>query len=152
MFHCLYWHTLTMVSSSSAGVAIPVRRDSQWRVGDFTHHPDGRAIVFELTYRDTPIQVVNAYLSAKGTAKEYRPLLQCLRAHGTPDSRLVLLGGDFQCNPEWSADCMSVHTEIAPRLLEFAVDMHLLPFTHGMRDSAQGFVGALDFFLSRHVP
>ena len=47
---------------------------------------------------------------------------------------------------------MSVHAEIAPVLLEFVADMHLLPFGHGMRGpSAQGFVGALDFFLSRHV-
>ena len=60
-----------MVSSWFAGVAILVRRDSQLRLGDFTHHPDGRAIVLELTNRGTPIQVVNAYLSAKGTAKEY---------------------------------------------------------------------------------
>ena len=155
MFHCLYWHTFTVVFSLSAGVAILVRGDSQLRVGDFTHHLDGRAIVLELAYRDTPVQVVNAYLSAKGTTKEYRPVLQWLRAHVALDSRLVLLGGDFQCNPGWSVDCVSVHTEMAPLLPEFAVDMHLLPFTHGMRGptwvSAQGSVGALDFFLSGHL-
>ena len=42
MFHCLYWHTFTVVSSSFAGVAILVRRDSQLHVGDFTHHPDSQ--------------------------------------------------------------------------------------------------------------
>ena len=50
---------------------------------------------------------------------------------------------------------MSVNTEIAPVLSEFAADMPLLPFTHGMCGPtwvrAQGFVGALDFFLSRRV-
>ena len=111
--------------------------------------------MLELTYRGTPIQVVNAYLSAKGTAKEYRPLLQWLRAYAAPDSRLVLLGRDFPCNPGWSVDCVSVHTEIAPGLLEFVADMHLQPFTHGMRGptwvSALGFVGALDFFLNHCV-
>ena len=65
------------------------------------------------------------------------------------------MGGDFQCNPGWSADCVSVNTEIAPVLSEFAADMTLLPFTHGMSGpmwvSAQGFVGALDVFLSRRV-
>ena len=50
---------------------------------------------------------------------------------------------------------MSVNTEIAPVLSEFAADMTLLPFTHGMSSpawvSAYGFLGALDFFLSRRV-
>ena len=50
---------------------------------------------------------------------------------------------------------MSVHTEIAPVLLEFVADMHLHPFTHCMRGptrvSAQGFVGALYCFLNRHA-
>ena len=99
VFHCLYWHTYTVVSSSSAGVAILVSWDSQLQMGGFTHHPDGRATVLELTYRETPMQVVNVYMSAKGTAKEYHPLLQWLRAHVAPDSKLVLMGGDFQCNP-----------------------------------------------------
>ena len=75
MFHCMYWHTFTVVSSSSAGVAILVRRDSQLHIGDCEHHPEGRAIVLELVYKGTPVQVVNVYMSAKGTAKEYCPLL-----------------------------------------------------------------------------
>ena len=156
VFHCLCCHTFTVVSSSSAGVAILFRRDSQLHIGDFVHHLEGRAIVLELVPKGTPVQVVNAYMSAEGTAKEYRPLLQWLRAHVAPDSQLVLMGGDFQCNPGWSADCVSVNTEIAPVLSEFAADMTLLPFTHGMSGrtwvSAQSFVGALDFFLSRRVP
>ena len=65
------------------------------------------------------------------------------------------MGGDFQCNPGWLADYVSINTEIAPLLSQFVADMALLPFTHGMSGpgwvSAQGFVGALDFFLSRHV-
>ena len=48
-----------------------------------------------------------------------------------------------------------VHTEVSPVLLEFVADMHLHPFVHGMQgptwSSAQGFVGALYFFLSRNV-
>ena len=51
--------------------------------------------------------------------------------------------------------CVSVNIDIAPVLSEFVADMVLLPFTHGMSGpawvSAQGFVGALDFFLSRRV-
>ena len=136
-------------------MAILLCRDSQLRVGDFTRHLDGRAIVLELAYQDTPIQVVNADLSAKSTAKEYGPLLQWLSSHVTPDSRLVLLAGGLQCNPRWSSDCVSLHTEMAPVVLEFAADMHLLPFTHGMRGStwvsAQGFVGGSYFFLSHCV-
>ena len=65
------------------------------------------------------------------------------------------MGGDFQCNLAWSANCVSVNTEITPVLSQFVTDMALLPFTHGMSGptwiSAQGFVGALDFFLSRRV-
>ena len=113
VFHCLYWHTFLVVFSSSAGVAILVRRDSRLHVGDFVHHPEGRAIVLELVYKGTPVHVVNVYMSAKGTAKEYCPLLQWLRAHVGPDSQLVLMGGDFQCNPGWTVDCVSVNTEIA---------------------------------------
>ena len=45
----------TVVSSSSAGVAIQVRRDSQLHIGDFMHHLQGRAIVPELSYRDTQL-------------------------------------------------------------------------------------------------
>ena len=52
-------------------------------------------------------------------------------------------------------DCASVHTETTPSLLEFAANMHLQPFTHGMRGptwvNAQGFVGALDIFLGPHA-
>ena len=63
--------------------------------------------------------------------------------------------GDFQCNPGWSADCVSVNTEIAPVWSEFAANMTLLPFTNGMCGpmwvTAQSFLGALDFFLSRCV-
>ena len=155
VFHCLYWHTFTVVNSSSAGVTILERRDSQLHIGDFVHHPKGKAIVLELIYKCIPVQVVNVYMSAKGTTKEYRPLLQWLRAHVAPDSRLVLVGGDFQCNPGWLADCVSVNTEIALVLSEFVAHMAMLPFTHGMSGrtwaSAQGFVGALDFFLSRRV-
>ena len=65
------------------------------------------------------------------------------------------MGNDFQCNPGWSADCVSVNTEITLVLTDFVTDMALLPFTHGMSGptwiNAQGFVGALDFFLSRRV-
>ena len=155
VFHYLYWHTFTKVASSSGGVAILVCRDSHLHVGDFMHHLEGRAIVLELVYKGVPMQVVNVYMSAKGTVKEYHPLLHWLRAHVAPDSRLVLMGGDFQCNPGWSADCVSVNTEITWVLSKFVTDMALLPFTHGMSGptwiSAPGFVGALDFFLSRRV-
>ena len=52
-------------------------------------------------------------------------------------------------------DCVSIHTEIAPALPEFTADMHLRPFTHGMRGptwlSAELFVGALHFFPSRRA-
>ena len=58
VFHCLYNHTYTSVSSSSAGVAVLVRRDSELHIGDFTHHLDGRAIVLEVTYYSTPVQIV----------------------------------------------------------------------------------------------
>ena len=51
------------------------------------HHPEGTAIVLELVYKGTPVPVVNVYMSANGTTKEYRPLLQWLRAHVAPDSR-----------------------------------------------------------------
>ena len=112
----MYWHTFKVVASSSADVTILVRRDSQLHIGAFVHHPEGRAIVLELVYKGMPMQVVKVYMSAKGTAKEYRPLLHWLRAHVYQDSRLVLMGGDFQCNPGWSADCVSVNTEIAPVL------------------------------------
>ena len=50
--------------------------------------------------------------------------------------------------------CVGEHQD-CPVLSEFAVDMALLPFTHGMCGptwvSAQGFVGALDFFLGHRV-
>ena len=95
VFHCLCWHTFTVVSTSSAGVAILVCRDSQLHIGDFVQHPEGSAIVLELVYKCTPVQVVNVYMSTKATAKEYRPLLQWLRAHVAPKSQLVLMGGDF---------------------------------------------------------
>ena len=84
VFHCLSWHTFTIVSSLSAGVTILVRRDSQLHIGDFVHHPKGRA-VSELPYRGTPVQVAHVYMSAKGTAKEYCPLLRWLRAHVAPN-------------------------------------------------------------------
>ena len=94
-------------------------------------------------------------MSAKGMAKEYRPLLHWLRANVAPHSQLVLMGGNFQCNPGWSADYVSVNTEITPVLFEFVSNMALHPFTHGMSGptwvSAEGFVGALDFFLNRRV-
>ena len=73
-------------------------------------------------------------------------------------SRIFEIGfarGDFKCNPGWSSDCVSLHTEIAPVLLEFVADLHLQPSTHGMVGptwvGAQGFVGALDFFLSHRT-
>ena len=99
VFHYLAWHTFTKVASSSAGVAIVVRRGSHLHLGDFMHHPEGRAIVLELVYNGMPIQVVNVYMSAKGTAKEYRPLLHWLRAHVAPDSGFVLVGGGFPMQP-----------------------------------------------------
>ena len=109
--------------------------------------------MLDLVYNGMPIQLVNVYMSAKGTTKEYRPLPHWLRAHVALDSRLVLMGGgDFQCNPGWSADSVSVNTEIAPVLSEFVADMALFPFIHGMSGptwvSVQGFIRALDFFLS----
>ena len=45
VFHCLYWHTFTVVTSTSAGVTILVPRDSQLDIKDFVHHPEGRSIV-----------------------------------------------------------------------------------------------------------
>ena len=96
------------------------------------HHLEGSTIVLELVYKGTPVQVVNVYLSAKGRAKEYRPLLQWLHAHVVPDSKLALVEGDFQCNLGWSADCVSVNTKIAPVLSEFAPNITPLPFTHDM--------------------
>ena len=59
VFHCLYWHTCTSVSSSSANVVVLVRSDSQSHIGDFTHHPEGRAILLEVTYGGTLVQIVN---------------------------------------------------------------------------------------------
>ena len=94
-------------------------------------------------------------MSAKGTAKEHGPLLLWLPAHAAPDSRLDLMGGDFQYNPGWSADCPSVNTKIALVLSEVAADMTLLPFTHGMSRptwvDSHGSLVALDFFLHRRV-
>ena len=95
VLHCLYWQTYTAVSSSSAGVAVLVWHDSQLHIGDFTHHPEGRAIVLKVTYRGILIQIVNVYMSAKGTSKEYCPLLKWLRAHVAPGSCMVLMGVDF---------------------------------------------------------
>ena len=153
--HCLYWHTDTVVSSSSAGVAIPVPRDTQLQMGGFTHHPNGRDIVLEYTYMEIPVQVVIVYMSAKGTAKEYRPMLQWLCTHVFPDSKLVLMGADFQCNPGWSVDYLSVSPEIALVLSNSVADMALLPFTHGICGptwvSVYELVGVSDFFLSRRV-
>ena len=80
-------YTFAKVASSSALAAILVRRDSHLHVGDFIHHPEGRAIVLELVYKGMPMQAVNVYMCAKGTAKEYRPLLRWLCAHVAPDSR-----------------------------------------------------------------
>ena len=94
VFHSLYWHTFANVASSAA-VAILVRRDSHLHVGDFIHHQERRAIVFEVVYKGVPMQVVNVYMSAQGTAKEYRPLLLWLRAHVAPDSGLFFMGGGF---------------------------------------------------------
>ena len=109
--------------------------------------------MIKVNYRGTRVQIVNVYMSTKGTSKEYRLLLQWLHAHVAPDSRLVLVGGDCHCNAEWSADCVSAHTKVAVVLLEFVANKHLQPFVHGMQGPtlvrAQGFVGALDFFLSR---
>ena len=42
--------------------------------------------MLDLVYKGPPVEVVNVYVSAKGTAKETRPLLQWLRAHVAPDS------------------------------------------------------------------
>ena len=57
--------------------------------------------------------------------------------------------------PGWSVDCVSVNTEMAPVLSELVAEMALFPFIHGISEpkwvTAQGFVGALDFFLSRRV-
>ena len=114
VFHYLYWHTFTLVSSSPTSVAILVRRASQLHIRDFVHHPEGRAMVLELAYRGTLVQVVNVYMSAKGKGKEYRPLLHWLRAHVALDSRLVIMGRDLQCNRGWSAVCVSINVEIAP--------------------------------------
>ena len=155
VFHFPYWHAYTVVSSSSARAAILVRRDSQVQIGGFTHHPNGRARVLELNYRESPMQAVNVYMSAKGPAKEHRPLLEWPRVHVAPDSKLVLMGAVFQCNLGWSVDCVLVSTGTAHVLSEFAADMALLPFTHSMCGptwvSVQGSLGALDFFLSRRV-
>ena len=95
VLHCLYGHTFAKVASSSDRVAILVRRDSNLHIGDFIHHPEGRAIVLELVYKGMPMQVVNVCMSAKGTAKEYLPLLHWLHAHVAPHSRVVLMGGGF---------------------------------------------------------
>ena len=155
VFHCLYLHTFTKVALSSAGVSVLVCCDSHLHVGDFKHHPEGRAIVVELVCKGVSMQVVNVYMSTKGTAKEYRPLPHWLRAHVAPDSELFSVGGHFQCIPGWSAGCVFVNTEITPVLSEFVTDMALLPFTHGMSGPtwiiAQGFLGARDFFLRRRV-
>ena len=55
-FYCLCWHTFTSVTSLLAGVPVLVRRDSNLYIGDFTHHPEGRAIVLKDTYRNAPTQ------------------------------------------------------------------------------------------------
>ena len=151
VFHCLYWHAHTVVPHSSAAVAVLVRRDARVQLGDFVHHAEGRAIILDILYLDVPVQLVNVYMSAKGRAKEYRPLLQWLRAHVAPDSHLVLMGGgDFQCNPGWARDCVSTNSEVVSPLLEFVDDMQMHPFLQGTQGptwvSDQGFVGALDFF------
>ena len=107
--------------------------------------------MLQVTYCDLPILVVNVYMSASGRSKEYRPLLQRLRAHVAPNPRMVLVGGDFECNPRWSADCVSVHIGIASVLLNFVVNMHLQLFVPVMQAptwvSAHGFVRDADFVL-----
>ena len=75
--------------------------------------------------------------------------------HVAVHSRLVLLGGDFQCYPGWSLACVSVRTRIALVLLEFLAPMHLHRFIRGMQGptsvSAHAFIGALHFFLRRRA-
>ena len=87
--------------------------------------------MLELVYKGIPMQVINVYTSAKGTAKECRPLQHLWHAHVAPNSRLVLMGIS-NATRGWSADCVSVNTEITPVFSEFLADTALLPFTHGM--------------------
>ena len=54
--------------------------EGRLHIGDFVHHSEGRAIVLEPVFKGVPMQVANVYMSSKGTAKEYRPLLHWLRA------------------------------------------------------------------------
>ena len=51
-------------------------------------------------------------------------LRQWLLAHGAPDSGPELVGGDFQCDLGWSADCVSVNGDVAAVLLEFVAEVH----------------------------
>ena len=99
VFHCLYRNTFTTVASSFAGATILVRRDSHLHIGYFVHHPEDTAIVLELVYKGVLMQIVNVHMSAKGTAKEYRPLLHWLHAHVAPNSQLVLMGGELPVQP-----------------------------------------------------
>ena len=77
-------------------------------------------------------------------------MLQWLCAQVAPDSRLVLLEGDFQCTLGWPR-----HKEVAPVLLVFVAHMHLPRFVHSMAGptwvSAQGLVRASDSFLGRNA-
>ena len=47
-----------------------VRVTHDYRWGIFTHHPDGKAIVLEITYPGTPVQIVNVYMLLKGPPKK----------------------------------------------------------------------------------
>ena len=83
-----------------------------------------------LQWSGYPAVVLLQEVGVPPTSKEYCPLLQWPRAHVAPGSQMVLLG--VQCIPRCSTDCVYVHTEIAPVLLEFVADMHLHHFVHGM--------------------
>ena len=146
------WHRCTWVSSSSAFVAVFVRRGLQLHIGDFTHCPDGKGIVLRVDYHDTPTQIVNVYSLPKGLAKEYWPLLQWQRTHVAPDSQVVLLRGNFECNPRWLVNCVFINTEIGRVLLEFVADMHLHLFVHSMQGPPCAWLCGSARFFHRVAP
>ena len=148
-FHCLYWHTHTHTSIYVVGrighlsaPLLPIADGGFYAPPGWHNHHTGNHLS---GIAHTNSKCVHVWYRAR---QRNIPLLPWLRARFAPDSRLVLLGGNFQAmRGDLTIVCLSTQ--------EFVFGTHLRPIVHGMHGptsvSAHGLLGVLDIFLGGNI-
>ena len=103
---------------NSSGVAILIRRVSQFRIVEEYYSPDNPAQVIGFLYMEKRVQLCNVYLKAGAEPHEIRLTMSWIQPFLQVSHFFHILGGDFNVDRGWDLSCPLAGSAISASILD----------------------------------